>query len=173
MICSPQFNRSTLITSLLIAAAMLVAPQVACADPMFDLAAPGHWRLAVSPYSLHFSHNEDHRYVWAVGLERQADSDWLWGGSYFSNSFGQPSGYVYVGKRYPDFLGTPQLYAQWSAGLMYGYRGEFQHKVPLNYKGFSPGMLLSLGWSFNRDVSAQVNLLGNSGLMLQFSHDFH
>jgi hypothetical protein len=34
--------------------------------------------------------------------------------------------------------------------MMYGYRGEFQNKVPLNYKGFSPGALVTLGWQFTR-----------------------
>jgi hypothetical protein len=157
----------------LIAASALALPLGAHAEGMFDLAGPGHWRLAVSPFSLHFTHNEKHRYVWAIGVERQADDNWLWGGSFFSNSFGQPSGYVYVGKRYPGLFAQPQLFAQWSAGVLYGYKGEFQNKVPFNHGGFSPGVLASLGWAFNKETAVQANLLGNSGLMLQFSYDFH
>jgi hypothetical protein len=55
--------------------------------------------------------------------------------------------------------------------MMYGYRGEFQHKVPLNYKGFSPGALVTLGWQFNKDGAAALHLLGDAGIMLQFSWD--
>ncbi|MDC8770153.1 ABC transporter ATP-binding protein [Roseateles albus] len=174
MIRLPKIPCSKLVANFVIAAGALIAHFGAHADDgMYDLAAPGHWRLAVSPYSYHFHYSEEHRYVWAIGAERQADSGWLWGGSYFSNSFGQPSGYVYIGKRYPGLFNTPQLFAQWSAGLLYGYKGQFQHKVPLNYRGYSPGALFSLGWAFNKETAAQVNLLGNSGLMLQFSYDFH
>ena len=36
---------------------------------------------------------------YAVALEWQRHDDWLWGGSYFTNSFGQPSGYLYLGQR--------------------------------------------------------------------------
>ncbi|WP_310386568.1 ABC transporter ATP-binding protein [Roseateles sp.] len=174
MICLPKISESRFFAPLIIAASALASPLHARAEGMFDLAGPGHWRLVVSPYSLHFTHNEKHRYVWAIGAERQLDNDWLWGGSYFSNSFGQPSGYVYLGKRYTDLFPTqPQLFAQWSAGVLYGYKGEFQNKVPFNHGGFSPGALFSVGWAFNKETAAQVNLLGNSGLMLQFSYDFH
>jgi hypothetical protein len=132
----------------------------------------GHWRVAVSPYSLHFSPSAEHKPVRAVALERQYPDTWLWGGSYFTNSFGQSSGYVYFGQRNSVVLFPPQLYTQWTAGLMYGYRGRYQEKVPLNSNGFSPGLLLSLGWAFDPRFSAQLNLLGTAGLMLQLSYDW-
>ncbi len=130
----------------------------------------GHWRIAVSPYSLHFSPSAEHKPVRAIALERQLDDGWLWGASYFTNSFGQSSGYVYFGARNTRLFDQPQLFAQWSAGLMYGYRGRYQSKVPLNSNGFSPAALLSLGWSFDQRSSAQFNLLGSAGLMLQYSY---
>lgn len=130
----------------------------------------GHWRVAVSPYALHFAPSAEHKHVFAVALERQRDDDWYWGASYFRNSFGQDSGYVYFGERTPGLFGQPRLFAQWSAGLMYGYRGHYQEKVPFNSNGFSPGALLSLGWSFDKRQSAQINLLGTAGLMFQWSY---
>ncbi|HSQ73883.1 MAG TPA: ABC transporter ATP-binding protein [Rubrivivax sp.] len=133
---------------------------------------PGHWRLAVSPYSLHFSPSEEHEMVYAVALERQRDDGWLWGGSYFSNSFGQPSAYLYVGQRLEGISWAPQFFAQWTGGLMYGYRGKYEDKVPLNNNGFSPGLLLSVGWAFDKHFSTQMNLLGSAGLMWQLSYDF-
>ncbi len=131
-----------------------------------------HWRAALSPYSLHFRPSEEHEHVWAVAVERQYSNRWLFGVSFFSNSFGQPSGYLYAGQRYDALFNTPQLFWQWSIGLMYGYVDQYEDKVPLNYRGFSPGAILSLGWQFNRQLSAQINTLGDAGLMFQFSYDF-
>jgi hypothetical protein len=145
------------------------AAPAAGADGFFE---PGHWRLAVSPYSLHFAPSDEHEMVYAAGLEWQRDDGWLWGGSYFSNSFGQPSGYVYFGQRLEGISWQPQFFVQWTGGLMYGYRGKYQDKVPFNSNGFSPGLLLSAGWAFDKHFSAQVNLLGSAGLMLQLSYDF-
>jgi hypothetical protein len=150
------------------------ADEVPPTPPLAEEASvPSHWRLAVSPYTAHLHYNPEHQYVWAIGMERQRDDRWLAGGSFFSNSFGQPSGYVYLGQRYDWLLGNPQLFWQWSAGILYGYVGEYKDKVPLNYNGFSPGALLSLGWQFNRQLSTQINTLGDAGFMLQLSYDFH
>jgi hypothetical protein len=137
-----------------------------------DLIGPGHWRLTVAPVSTHFRYNEDHQNAWAIGVERQRTDDWLGGAAFFSNSFGQPSGYVYVGKRFPGLFDQAPLFAQATAGLMYGYVGKYASKVPLNYNGFSPGAVVSLGWQFNPQFATAVHLLGDAGLMLQLSYDF-
>jgi hypothetical protein len=150
----------------------VAAAQAAPGDGSDRFFGNGHWRVAVSPWSVHFAPSEEHKPVVALALEWQRDDDWLWGGSYFTNSFGQPSAYVYLGQRIGHLLEVqPQLFAQWSAGMMYGYRGEYQHKVPFNSNGFSPGLLLSLGWAFDERSSAQINLLGSAGLMLQISYE--
>jgi hypothetical protein len=141
------------------------------ADDTSELLGPGYWRAAVSPFSHHFRYSAEHRYVWALGVERQRSDDWLAGISYFRNSFGQPSSYTYVGKRFPALFGEPQLFAQASGGILYGYRGKYQSKVPLNYNGFSPGALVSMGWQFNKDSAATLHLLGDAGLMIQLSWD--
>jgi len=132
---------------------------------------PGYWRLAVSPFSYHFRYSAEHQYVWAMGGEWQRPDDWLAGASYFSNSFGQPSAYLYVGKRWTNLFGEPRLFTQLSGGLLYGYRGKYEDKVPLNHNGFSPGALVSLGWQFNRNFALTGHLLGDAGVMLQLSWD--
>jgi hypothetical protein len=131
-----------------------------------------HWRAVLSPYSLHWRYSDEHSQVWALGVERQYADRWLLGGSYFSNSFSQPSAYVYLGQRYDGIWHTPPLFFQWSAGLMYGYTGKYKHKVPLNFNGFSPGALISLGWQFSPQVSATAHLLGDAGVMFQLAYDF-
>lgn len=58
-----------------------------------------------------------------------------------------------------------------SAGVLYGYKGAYAHKVPLNFHGFSPGAIGSVGWRLTPRWSTQVNLLGTTGLTFQLSCD--
>lgn len=132
----------------------------------------GHWRSAFSPYAPHLRYSPEHADVWAVALERQRPDNWMAGGSFFSNSFGQPSGYLYLGRRFPALLGHPQLFGQLSGGLLYGYRGQYQNKVPFNHNGFSPGALASVGWQFNQQASLTVHALGDAAVMFQFAWDW-
>lgn len=162
------------------AASMLLVAGVAQAAAggtarLLDRSAWGdgaHWRVAVSPFTQHFRPSEEHQSVVAVALERQRRDGWLFGGSHFSNSFGQPSAYLYLGRRVDLPFGPPGLFGQVSGGLLYGYRGRYEDKVPLNRNGFSPGGLVTLGWQFNRRDAAAVHLLGDAGLMLQLSWDW-
>jgi hypothetical protein len=133
----------------------------------------GNWRLAVAPVAPHFRYSAEHRRVWAVAVERQRPDEWLAGFSFFSNSFGQPSAYAYVGRRYPGLLGEEPLFFQWSAGVLYGYVGKYKDKVALNVAGFAPGALVGLGWQFDPHFTATVHLLGDAALMLQLSYDLH
>ncbi|MFN5700710.1 MAG: hypothetical protein ACK47V_08825, partial [Betaproteobacteria bacterium] len=132
----------------------------------------GHWRSAISPYAPHLRYSPEHSDVWAVALERQRPDHWMAGGSFFSNSFGQPSSYLYLGKRFPALLGHPQLFGQLSGGLLYGYRGQYQNKVPFNRNGFSPGALASVGWQFNQQASLTVHAVGDAAVMFQFAWDW-
>ncbi len=125
----------------------------------------------VSPYTYHYTPSDDHEYVYMVGAEKQYATGMVLGGSAFSNSFGQPSGYLYGGWRFKDFAVAEPLFVQVTAGLLYGYRPPFDDKVPFNHNGFSPGAVLSVGWQFTKQYSAQVNFLGNSALMFQLSVD--
>jgi len=140
-----------------------------------DLAAwqgDGHWRFAAAPYAPHFRFSAEHKAVWAIAVERQRPDDWLAGFSYFRNSFGQPSAYAYVGRRYNQLWGYDPLYFQWSAGVLYGYKGKFKDKVALNVNGFAPGALVGLGWKFTPVSALTLHLLGDAAVMFQFSYDW-
>lgn len=140
---------------------------------MFPPAASGdYWRVMASPYTFHYSRDPNHRPVRMIGLERQRTDGIVWGATYFSNSFGQPSAYLFGGERLNHWSPYPQLFAEWTAGLLYGYKGEYANKVPLNRKGYSPGLVLSVGWQFTPTYSGQLNILGNSALMFQMAVDF-
>jgi hypothetical protein len=126
--------------------------------------------LIVSPYARHFDQDESHRDIWLVGIERERSHGGLAGIAYFSNSFGQPSLYYYPwGMVYREFLGQPKLTAKLTAGLLYGYTGKYEDKVPFNINGFSPGIVPALAWELGDGFQVQANLLGFNGMMLQFS----
>ena len=105
----------------------------------------------------------------AVLASGTRDDGWLAGASFFKSSFDQPSGYVYLNRKYEGLLQVAPLFAEWTGGLMYGYRGKYQPKVPLNFGGYSPGFLVSAGWQFDRRLSTQPNLLGDAAVMWQFN----
>ena len=143
---------------------------VALGPPAWGAQDEAQWRVMVSPYTIHIHPSPEHKPVWAVGVERENQDNWVLGAAYFSNSFGQKSGYLSVGQRYLGIWDRPPLFFQWSAGLLYGYRGKYENKVPFNYNGFSPGAIVSLGWVFTPQLSTQVNLLGDAGVMFQFNY---
>jgi len=125
--------------------------------------------LMYSPFTHHFDPSPEHRYVWLVGVERERADQRLSGITYFSNSFGQPSTYIYPwGRNYPNVGGMEGLFVKWSAGLLYGYVAPYENKVPLNVNGFSPAIIPSIGYE-RAGYSTQINLLGTAGLMWQIS----
>ena len=139
----------------------------------FPAASPSEptWRLLVSPYTIHFTYNPDHKNVFMLGWEQERSNGVVWGGAVFDNSFGQPSVYAFGGQRLYRWSPWDALYAEWTVGILYGYTGEYKHKVPLNVGGFSPGAVAGLGWKFTPKLAGQLNILGTSGLMFQLSVD--
>jgi hypothetical protein len=130
-------------------------------------------RITFSPYSLHYSHNPEHRHVWLIGMEQESADKSIRGAAFFSNSFGQESVYIFPwGGRYDNVLGLNGVYAKWSAGLLYGYKKPYEKKVPFNYKGFSPGVIPSIGMQFNREWSSELMFLGTAGLMWSVSYRY-
>ena len=152
--------------------ALVFALAAAAASPAAAAEAQGEWRFAVAPFTVHWRPSPEHKPVWAIGVERQRADGMLGGISFFSNSFGQDSSYYYIGQRYTGVGGRQEAYFVWSAGLLYGYRGEYEDKVPLNHRGYSPGALVGLGWVLDRDASAQLNVLGDAAVMLQLNYAF-
>jgi hypothetical protein len=149
----------------------LIARSWASANDMDAWRGTGVWRASIAPWAPHFRKSEEHRRVWAIAIERQRPDDWMAGFSYFSNSFGQPSAYAYVGKRFNRLWNVEPLFFQASAGVIYGYKGKYKDKVALNVGGFAPGALVGLGWKFDERSSATLHLLGDAGVMLQLSYD--
>lgn len=124
--------------------------------------------LQLGPYVHHWDSDTEHRNTpGLVGLEYMAPSQWLGGAALLRNSFDQPTGYYYAGKRWDldDF--SPHLYVKVTAGALIGYTGQYEDKIPFNHKGVAFAVIPALGYRVDR-YSAQVSLLGTAGLLFTF-----
>jgi len=92
----------------------------------------------------------------------------------FQNSFGQLIVFVYHWRQvYRSIVGVKPLSFKWSAGLLYGYKEPYEKKVPLNFGGLSPGLIVGLAYEISPSWSAQVNTLGTAGVMFQLNDSMH
>jgi hypothetical protein len=127
--------------------------------------------IQAAPNVVHYSSDPEHTdWSWMVGVEWQRPSNWLFGFSYFNNSFGQKSSYSYAGYVWKPSERDPHWYLKLTGGLIYGYKEPYENKVPFNHNGYSPGLVPALGYKFDR-WSAQINLFGTAGLMLSVGYD--
>ena len=152
-------------------------PWQPCPSALADAHAPApvsdtQWDLTLAPYAHHWSHSPDHRPVFLGAIDRHVNGDRFCGLALFRNSFGQPSAYLYVGQQWNHLMGQPQLFAKISAGLIYGYKGPYQHKIPFNDYGIAPAIIPSVGYAFTRQDSIQVMVLGSAGLLFSYGHRF-
>jgi hypothetical protein len=130
------------------------------------------WDLTLSPYTYHWNYSAEHRPVKLVAVDSHVAGGRFCGMAAFTNSFGQASTYVYVGKQWDGILGNPKLFSKVSAGFLWGYRGEYRDKIPFNNYGVAPAIIPSLGYAFTPKDSAQVFVLGNAGLLFAYGHSF-
>lgn len=123
-----------------------------------------YWYIQTSVWTKHWTHDPDHNnHQELVGIERVYTDGVLWGAATFKNSFYQRSYYAYLGKvwehpRYP-------VYAKLSAGLIEGYKGEYDDKIPLNHLGVAPVIIPSLGAHWG-PVGAEFVILGTAAGMV-------
>lgn len=159
-------------------ASMLVISAGAGAAPAYDWndglnlqkKEGDQYALIFSPYTRHFTEDGSHSHVWLIGVERERADHALAGAAFFTNSFGQPSAYIYPwGKTFHELLGQPQLYAKLTAGVIYGYRGEHKDKIPFNQLGIAPAIVPAIGWDLGDGFQLQGNLLGFNGMMFQLT----
>jgi hypothetical protein len=124
---------------------------------------PG-WYAQTSVWTTHFDPQPDHNNNQElIGLERHRDDSYLWGGATFRHSFGERAWYGYAGKRF-QFADTP-FNAKLTGGLLYGYRGEYRDKIPLNRFGIAPAVIPSVGVNYQR-VGVDLVLLGGAATMV-------
>ncbi len=132
------------------------------------------FRISYSPRAFHFNSSPDHvdyNHLVSAELLTQRWTFWradrsLVGLALFDNSFGQFSQYAYFGQEWDlrQFAGG-RFFANVTAGLLHGYKGEFEDKIPLNQWGVAPAIVPTLGWRTGR-LSVTVALLGASAVMV-------
>ena len=130
------------------------------------------WDLTLSPYTHHWQYNADHRHVYLGAIDRHIAGNRFCGFAIFTNSFGQNSAYLYAGKQWNGILGNHQFFTKVSAGIRYGYHGQYKDKIPLNNYGIAPAIIPSIGYAVTPEHSAQVFLLGTAGLLFAYTHSF-
>ncbi len=124
----------------------------------------GFWYVQASVYTKHYSPDLDHNNNQdLIGLERNEASGWVFGAATFRNSFSQRSNYAYAGKRYES--ASYPVYIKLTGGLLEGYRGKSQDKIPLNRFGVAPVIIPSLGAHYG-PVAAELVLLGANAVMI-------
>lgn len=139
------------------------------------------WTFGYSPYTLHFSDAEQehswepesqkHSYVWLLQAEKELNERNIAGLAIFSNSFGQTTQYAYYGWRFRPFDNMPGLFFKVTGGVIHGYKYPYNKKIPLNNKhGWGLTAIPAVGYDFTRNWGAQVNILGNAGLMFQLNY---
>lgn len=157
-----------------LASAQASAPEAAkpaSAASAWDAHEP--WRtdrfyLQTSVHTWHFNEDPDHVNQQKLLLgEWNVTEQWLVGAAIFDNSFGQPSQYVYGGYRFRPFKGLEPLYFKLTGGLVHGYKGEFQDKIPYNGSGVAPVIIPSIGYCINRYCSELV-IFGTAGMLVTF-----
>jgi hypothetical protein len=167
-----KFSPTTRAASLAICLLGLLNAQTIRAEESNPILTDSAWEVTLSPYAYHFSSDPQHKPTWLIGLERQRADGWLWGGAYFSNSFGQKSGTVYFGYVWDNLFDVPKLYAKLVGGLMYGYVDPYEDKVPFNHNGYSPIVVPALGYRLTPKDALQVSMLGTAGLMFSYNRRF-
>lgn len=159
-----------------VAASLLIAlsSSAACAQESEaqDFSGKPYWEALIGPFAIHWSNSSDHKHVYLLGIERAQADGFIWGLSAFSNSFGQPSAYAYYGYRWDNLFGNPKVYAKLSAGIIYGYKGQYEDKVPFNHDGFGLGIIPAIGYRLTSKDALQVGMLGAAGLIFTYNRRF-
>ena len=128
--------------------------------------------LRTSLYTKHFNPDPGHVNNQAlVALEYNKLGGWLLGGAAFQNSFGQPTQYLYVGKKFVLSQVSDHLYGKLTGGLVHGYKGDHKDDIPFNDLGVAPIALPSLGLQFGR-FGTELIVFGTAGMMVTVGWHF-
>ena len=179
-------NPHAILTSLVIMGALSSGLAQAADHGLYDLQpcpdslaveggaqATKKWDLTLSPYTFHWSGpSPEHKPVKLVALDRHIQGKRFCGLALFTNSFGQPSAYGYVGQQWDNIFGNPKVFTKVSAGFIYGYKGKHKDAIAFNASGIAPAIIPSLGYTFSPNESAQVFMLGTAGLTFAYVRGF-
>ena len=127
--------------------------------------------IQAAPGVYHFNPDPDHaKYSWLIGAEWLNTSRWLAGYSYFNNSYGQKSHYLYGGRWWQIDESNPHWYIKVTGGLLIGYKDPYEDRIPNNHNGVAPVFIPAVGYKWDR-FNIQLNFLGTAALMVTVGYD--
>ena len=121
----------------------------------------------------HFEDDDDYEDAPILAsIEIIKPNNHLYGLALFNNSYGQFSQYLYFGKIYKFDDVFNGLRAKVSAGLIHGYRGEFEDNLLLNEElGVAPAIVPGIGYQRKR-WGIDLYLLGDQAIFLGIGYQF-
>lgn len=130
--------------------------------------ASGHDKplmIQAGPYVYHRSYSPDHNnWPLLIGAEWGDPDRVALGGAAFRNSFYQPCFYLYGAKRWFVPSVADNVYLKLSGGPLYGYRGQYEDKIPFNHAGFGLAVLPAVGYQRGQ-TNFQAVLLGTAAVI--------
>ncbi len=119
----------------------------------------------------HFSSSEDYKGTpWFTSAEVRYPNNWLAGLGLFNNSFDQFSQYAYGGYIFNLDGALENIHVKITAGIVHGYKDEFQDKIPMNNSGYAPAIIPGIGWKKDK-LGVDMILLGDAGLLFTVGYD--
>jgi len=128
--------------------------------------AASRWYFQTSYYTRHWHDNADHNNNQRlIDIEHHNADNVILGGSFFYNSFDQPTEYVYFGKLWRPFSAAPLVHVKLTGGLIHGYKQDYRDKIPYNEHGIAPAILPAIGIS-GKTFATEAIFFGVAGVML-------
>ena len=174
---TPRPTAAAVKTTLALAVAGALAQPPASA---LEWGADDALRITYAPAAVHYNASPEHvdfNHLVAIEWLTPRWTFWkadrtLFGLALFDNSFGQFSQYLYAGLEWNLWqLGGGEFYADFTVGLMHGYKGIYQNKIPLNDFGVAPVAVPAIGWR-RSGFGVNVMFLGTAGLMIGVNYEF-
>ncbi len=148
---------------ILTALALLIALPAAQAETLASKIEQHN--MYVSLYTRHYSPDPEHNNSQnMLGLEFELPDSRLWGLAVFDNSFDQSSQYLYYGRKWGTSH-SDRWYLKVTGGLLHGYKGEYEDKIPLNNLGVAPAIIPALGYTRNQFFVEFVQLGFSAGMI--------
>src|SRR6185436_4346346 len=131
----------------------------------------GTFIATYGPYTHHTGKGPYNSHPAYRGLEWESPERWTVGGADFKNSFSQPCWYAFAGKRFILKHHSGRFFAKVTGGVIYGYKPPHADAVPINWRGYTPAIIPSLGYQY-KNVSVQLVVFGRAyGAMPMISCD--
>lgn len=143
----------------------LLAPLLLSAYPCTGNTTP--YSTKIGTYS-HYGEDDDYtHYPIFVAMERNYSPEVFAGIGLFNNSFGQFSQTIYAGRKFHPLAGRLNGFTvEVIAGILSGYKDEYQDNIPFNQFGVAPMILPAIGYQSPDDTwSVEVLALGLAGLL--------